>query len=142
MKKLIPAVFVVAVLGFAGVRPASAQSDTAIVKVPFDFIVGDRVLPAGSYRIAPDMNDSTLLFVTSTRGTTAAAFAATGWTPNPNRADGQAHVAFKNVDGHMFLWQVAMPGADAREVTVTKTGAERTLARLNLMPAERADSAK
>jgi len=141
MKKMLFALLVVGVVGFAGPRPASAQ-DTTLVKVPFDFIVGEHVLPAGSYRIVPDSQDSTLLLIESTRGKMAAAFAATGWTPNPNPMDPQARVQFKNVDGHMFLSQVALPGTDARQLIVTKTEAERTLARLNLMPAEHADSAK
>jgi len=141
MKKMLFALLVVGVVGFAGPRPASAQ-DSTLVKVPFDFIVGGRVLPAGSYRIVPDSQDTTLLLIESTRGKMAAAFAATGWTPNPNPMDAHAHVEFKNIDGHMFLSQVAMPGSDARQVAVTKAEAERTLARLNLMPAERADTAK
>jgi hypothetical protein len=35
-----------------------------------------------------------------------------------------------------------MPGRDTREVLVSKVSAERTLAKLNLMPAEHADVAK
>ncbi len=143
MKKMILAVLVLGVVGFAAPRFASAQvSGPALVKVPFDFIVGDKVLPAGSYRIAPDTQDPTLLFINSTNGKASAAFAATGWTTNPSPMDPEAHVAFKNVDGHMFLWRVAIAGSDTREIALTKAEAERTLAKLNLMPAERADTAK
>ncbi len=142
MKKTLLALLVVGTIAFAGLRPASAQSDPALVKIPFSFIVGAKVLPAGSYRIAPQLDDPSLLLVTPTKGGTAAAFAATGFAKNPNPMDQQVHVAFKNVDGHYFLWEITMPGGEAREVNVTKAEAERTLARLNLMPAEHADSAK
>ncbi len=142
MKKLLFVVLAVGAIAFAGPRPAVAQSGNALVKIPFDFIVGDKLLPAGSYRIAPDTQDPTLLQIMSTQGKMVAAFAATGWTRNPNPRDPEAHVAFKNVDGHMFLWQVSTPGNDAREIALTRIEAERTLARLNLMPAERTDSAK
>ncbi len=142
MKKMMFALLVVGAVAFAGLRPASAQSSPALVKVPFDFIVGDRVLPAGSYRIAADIQDPSLLQITATQGKAVAAFAATGWAKNPNPMDPQVHVAFKNVDGHLFLWQIAMPGGDAHEVIVTKAEAERTLVKLNLMPAERAEPAK
>ena len=141
MKKVLLAALVVGAMALGGPRPALAQSGSAVVKIPFDFIVGDKLLPAGSYRLAPDTQDPLLLEITSTHDTVGT-FAATGWTTNPNPMDPQAHVSFKNVDGHMFLWCVSVPGSAAREVTVTRSEAEQTLARLNLMPAERADTAK
>ncbi len=134
MKKMLFVLLVVAIAGFAGLRPASAQSYSAIVNVPFEFIVSGHVLPAGHYRIAPDPRDSTLLVITNTRDTAAAAFAVTGLAPNTAGEGAEARVAFKNVDGHMFLSQIFLPGTDAHEITVTKAEAERTLAKLNLAP--------
>ncbi len=37
---------------------------------------------------------------------------------------------------------LAVPGRDARVVPITRVQAERTLTRLNLMPAQRGDSAR
>ncbi len=142
MKKMLLAFVVLALVGFAGARTASAQSETALVKVNFPFIVGDRVLPAGSYRITPDTQDPMLLLIASTKGKPAAAFAATGRSDNPNPMDPKVHVAFKNIDGQYFLWRITIPGSDGREVALTKAEAERTLAKLNLMPVEHAEPAK
>ncbi len=141
MKKMLFAMLVIGLVGFAGPRPASAQGPT-LVKVPFSFIVGNTVLPAGSYRLSADTQDASMLIVSNTQGKPVAAFAATGWARNPNPMDPQAHVAFKNVDGQMFLYQVSMPGSDMREIDVTRAEAERTLAKLNLLPAEHGEPAK
>ncbi len=134
MKKILLSLMVVAVVAFGGLRTASAQSQSALVKVPFDFIVGDRVLPSGSYRVAADTQDPTLLRIESTMDRKVATFAATLADDGPRAGDVQA--AFTNVDGHMFLSRITMPGGEARRIAVNKTEAERTLARLNLMPAE------
>ncbi len=141
MKKLLFALPVVATALIAAPRPASAQTDAALVKVPFQFIVGDRVLPAGSYRIAPDPQDASVLVITNVSGRPAAVFSAIARAQDRS-ANAPVKAAFKNVDGHYFLWQVAMPGSDIREVAFTRAEAERTLAKLNLMPAEHADVAR
>ncbi len=139
MKKMVFGLLVVIGLtGIVGLRSASAQDTPALVNVPFAFIVGNKVLPAGSYRIVADVQDPSLLLVENTnpRVNAAAAFAATEWAPNPNPQDPHVQVAFKNVDGHMFLWRVAMPASDAHYIPLNKAEAERRLAALNLMPAE------
>jgi hypothetical protein len=112
------------------------------VKVPFHFIVGDKVLPAGSYRIAGQNEDPATLLITPTDGHSAAAFASTQWVGVPESMNTSVRLAFKNFDGQYFLWRVAMPGQDTREIVLSKESAERTLARLNLMPAEHANVAK
>ncbi len=134
MKKMLLSVAVVGLVGFAGARPASAQTNPVLIKVPFAFIVGDHVLPAGSYRITPGAEDPSVLLVENTQHPTDAAFVVAQSAPNASVGD--PRVQFKSVGGHMFLWQVEVPGDGAREVMVTRAAAERVLARLNLMPAE------
>ncbi len=140
MKKALFALLVVAAVAIAAPRSASAQTAPTLVKVPFQFIVGETVLPAGSYRIASQ--DSSALLITSLKGKPVAAFASTVRTENPTPTNPHVHVAFKNIDGQYFLWQVSMPGSDSREVIVTRAQAKRTLAKLNLGRAEHADVAK
>lgn len=142
MKKSLYALLVVAAVAIAVPRSAAAQTAPALVKVPFQFIVGGAVLPAGSYQIAPDSQASSVLLITSLSGKPLAAFATTTRTENLTLTDAQVHVAFKNIDGQYFLWQVAMPGSYAREIPVTRAQAERTLARLNLVPTGHADVTK
>jgi hypothetical protein len=135
MKKLVFALLVGASAAILAPGSGYAQTAPALVKVPFNFIVGDVLLPAGSYRIAADTQDSSLLVITRTNGKPGA-FAVTGRMEGRASTDAQVHVAFKNVDGRYFLWTVAMPGGDWREIAVTRAQAERTLARLNLLAAE------
>ncbi len=133
-KMIVLAVFVVALVVVAGPRPASAQSNPVLFRAPFDFIAGDRVLPAGSYRIVQAGVEPTVLRVENTQRPTDSAYVLTDSTAVP--ASGDVQVQFKNIDGHMFLWRVAVPGDTSRELGLTRTEAERVLARLNLMPAE------
>ena len=135
MKKMLVALLVAGVGSFAGVAAARADGDSAIVKVPFQFIVGEKVLPAGEYRIEAQGNDSSVLLITRADGK-GGAIAATQSAGAPAPLDASVHVAFKNFLGRSFLWQVAMPGRDTRELKVTKASAEQVLARLNLMPAQ------
>ena len=39
----------ICVLGL-GLRARAQEEDTVVTNVPFDFVVGDKVLPAGTYR--------------------------------------------------------------------------------------------
>jgi hypothetical protein len=142
MKKILAVALFAGVVSLVGISPALAQGDPALVKVPFRFIVGDKVLPAGSYRIAAQTQDASILLITSLDGKSMAAFAATQGAFNPLSTSSEVRVAFKSFDGQYFLSQVSMPGRDTREVLVSKVSAERTLAKLNLMPAEHADVAK
>jgi hypothetical protein len=142
MKRSLFALLAVAAVVLAAPRSASAQTAQTLVKVPFQFIVGEIVLPAGSYRIASETQTPSVLLITSLAGKPVAAFAYTTRTENQAPKDTQAHVAFKNIGGQYFLWQVAVPGSDAREMSFTRAQAERTLAKLKLSPADRADVAK
>ncbi len=141
MKKILFALLAVASVAIAVPRSASAQ-DPALVRVPFQFIVNGTLLPAGSYRITSDTQDPSLLVITNLKGKPAASFATVGWEANPQPMDPQVHVAFKNFDGQYFLWRVAMPGSDSREVVINKVQAERMLAKLNIPLAEPATPTK
>ncbi len=140
MKKMLIGVLMAGVVTFAGASLASAQDDPTLVKVPFKFIVAGKLLPAGTYRIAKQAENPSLLMITPADTTGAGAFTETigaGVTAPDNKP---VHVQFKNIDGQYFLSQVAMPGEDVRLVNVTKVEAERALVKLNLMPAEHADA--
>jgi hypothetical protein len=142
MKKTLVVLLVAGIVSLAGVFSARAQStDPALVKVPFRFIVGGKLLPAGSYRISAQTQDAAILLISSFEQKSVAAFASTRAVANPSSTGGAVHVAFKNYDGQYFLAMVSMPGEDSREVVLSKTLAEQMLAKLNLTPADRADTA-
>jgi hypothetical protein len=142
VKKILVALVAAGVVSLVASSPAAAQSDAAKVKIPFQFIVGQRVLPAGSYRIAPQTADWAVVLITNMEGGAPAEFLTTEGLPHADVTDDSSLVTFKKYDGHYFLQGVTVPGRDARQVRITKVEAERTLAKLNLLSAEPANVAK
>lgn len=142
MKKILVALVAAGVISIVASSPAAAQSESAIVKIPFQFIVGRAVLPAGSYRIAPQAADWRLVSITNLNGSRIVAFAFTEALVNSEPTANGSQVTFKSYDGHYFLQGVAVPGRDARQLLITKAGAERTLAKLNMLHGEAANVAK
>ncbi len=126
---------------FALSSPAAAQAEAAIVNIPFQFIVGDRVLPAGSYRIAPQKDDWSLVAINSL-SEKVAVFVTTVSLGKAEPVTSTSEVKFAKHAGQYFLSEVAVPGMDARLIRVTPGQAQRTLAKLNLLNAEPANVAK
>ncbi len=143
MNKTLVTLLVAGTALFAAVSPAAAQSsDAALVKVPFQFIVGNTMMPAGTYRISAETANWSVLMISSADGKAAAVFASTEAAVNPAPQSRDPQVWFDNYYGQYFLREVAMPARNARLVKITRTQAAQTLAKLNLMPAERAEPAK
>ena len=143
MKKTFLSLIAAAVLSVTAISTATAQdTSAAVVHVPFRFVVGSKLLPAGTYRIGPQTTDWSVLVISSMQGDVVAAFATSEAVPNPDPQNQSARVWFNNYYGQYFLRQVAVPGRDARVVTVTREQAERALTKLNLMPAQQAQPAK
>jgi len=129
------------VVSFVASSPAAAQSDATIVKIPFQFIAGQRLLPAGSYRITPQAPQAGMVTISSLGDKALAVFVVTEDLGYSDASGIQSRVTFVNYDGQHFLRTIAVPGTDGRVVAFTKAGAERTLARLNLLNAEPAANA-
>ncbi len=143
MKKTFLGLTTAVLVAFAVISPARAQdSRAALLKVPFKFIVGEKLMPAGRYRVSPQTDDWSILVITSVDEPSIAAMATTEAAPNPSPRSVDAHAWFDNYYGQYFLRQVTVPGRDARVMKITRVQAARTLTRLNLMPAERAEPAK
>lgn len=144
MKKISFALVLAAVVTLAAGSRAAAQSSpvATVVKVPFQFIVGDSVLPAGSYRISPQAADWSVVFITNLNGAPAALVATEGLASSEPTPKDDSKVSFTRYAGHYFLQAVAVPGRDGRQVRITRAEAERTLAKLNLLGTQPANSAK
>jgi hypothetical protein len=139
MKKVLVALLAAGVVSLFGVSSVRAEDtmDHSIVKVPFSFIVGNKLLPAGTYRIEAESDAPTTLVIQSTGRTSATAFAETDWAGDqPSFTSQKVRVQFKNYDGRYFLSQVVMPGEDARVIPLTERSAEHSLTALNLMPTQ------
>jgi len=106
----------------------SAQSERSkITNIPFDFIVGEKTLPAGEYTVEPNRSDFDKVWLVQSRdGRTSALF-----TTMPVRASEtqeKAKVVFHKYGDQYFLSQIWTPGdATGRELLMLRL--ERELAK-------------
>ncbi len=139
MRTIFAVVLVLGVASFAEVSPARAQvsSEAALVKIPFTFIAGDKLLPPGTYEIWSESSDWEMMAVSSVKNPKdALVWIRTSPGPNPEPRRRDVRVQFTNYFGHRFLQFVQLPLSDIHIVRLSTQQAERTLTRLNLMPIE------
>jgi hypothetical protein len=129
MKKLLFGSIVVAVLSLAGLGRAYAQ-DATVVEVPFPFVAGETLLPAGDYRVSPAMPDGSVLAITSMTGAASATVAVN--PGGPAEASGRAAFLFHAFGKRYFLAEVRTPDAPAYTVGLAPKDVDRVLAKLNL----------
>jgi hypothetical protein len=98
---------------------------TVSVRVPFDFVAGEKRLPAGRYTVQRIKSDSeTALLIRSVDGRTSAVILTTTGEPQPSTSA----LIFRQHGDRYFLAAVSMPGtASVRELP--RAGAERRLER-------------
>ena len=126
-KPVVVLALVVAVLLLPGVRTLSAQPVT-VARIPFPFIIGGAVMPAGEYRLAMRQGDQATLHIASTCGRFAA---FVGVSPASVVTDsGNPTLVFRRIGNGYFLSTVNIPGEQGREIA-TPTGA--AAARLSML---------
>jgi hypothetical protein len=125
-----------AALVFAAATDASAQSPVKLTAdIPFDFQVGDELLPAGRYEVRRGGRDSNALLVvrragggeTAARLTTAVA---------RREAARVTKLVFRRYEGHNYLAEVWTAG-DEEHRAFKESGRERSLRRELARAAER-----
>jgi hypothetical protein len=107
MKRITAIAILIVGTAVGSVTRASAQQTEVLAKVPFDFVVEGRTLPAGSYRIEPRGD---FLLIDSLDGK-AAAFATA--IQSDTSSNGQAELYFHVVGGERFLRRIASPATRA-----------------------------
>jgi len=120
---------VVGAIALVGLSPAYAQESVAKFTAPFQFIVGETVLPAGSYSVTTVQHHPGVMWFQSEDGKSVASvfFNTTGpWSKNTN-----ALFSFQRYGGHYFLAAVNIPGGNTRELALPKQRVEAMLAKLN-----------
>jgi hypothetical protein len=106
MKRIIAIAVLIVGAAFGSTSRASAQQPKVVANVPFDFVLENRTLPAGTYRIEShgeflsieSQDGSKTIFATASQGET--------------RADGKAELDFDVVDGKRYLRRVVSSTAD------------------------------
>jgi hypothetical protein len=118
MKRItVAALFTLA--GVLGVGTAFAQDHDVRATVPFNFTVGDRVLPAGTYLIAPAMDGAIEIW-----NTQAKASVLTQAFPDSNRASKGGELVFQEYAGQYFLREILCESA-AMNVNLPSTKIEK-----------------
>ncbi len=135
--------FALAVAGLlvsVGVSPAHAG--TAVVKVPVSFVVGDRVLPAGTYRIDKYSDNGYALEIANVNRRVEPVVFETDPPDLGVQPVTVVKAEFKNYRGQYFLWKLAIPEEGVREIALQPVHMDHTLAKLNLLGTEPAASAR
>jgi hypothetical protein len=116
MKRIIAlAIFIVGVT-LAMTNRASAQTSSVTVVVPFDFAVGDHILPKGTYKIEPA--GDFLLF--NSKEHSSDSMYANAWHGDAS-IDGRSVLSFDVVDGKHFLRKIVSPASvDCADFPVSK----------------------
>ncbi|MFL6337032.1 MAG: hypothetical protein ACJ754_27335 [Pyrinomonadaceae bacterium] len=126
MKKQISRALLGLAAALALAVAAHAQTwRTVSIRVPFDFVAGEKRLPAGRYTVQRTKSDSeTALLIRSEDGRSSAVILTTTGALQPS----SSALVFRQHGDRYFLAAVSMPGtASVRELP--KAGAERRLER-------------
>ena len=130
MKKQLTRAFAVfgLVLMAAAFTSASAQTArTIFVHVPFEFVVGEKRLPAGDYTVRPILRDSEkTLLIRSADGRAAATIHTSD--AGKRAAASQSKLVFAQYGEQYFLARVWTPGADTARA-LAKSRIQRSLER-------------
>ena len=96
----------------AGAISGSAQfrTDEPTVNIPFDFNVGERTLPAGSYFISRNFETHNLLIIRrADRGVVVIVYAS---PLNTTQRQMETRLTFNECRGHRFLWRAQSRSGD------------------------------
>ena len=138
MKKQISRVLLGLVAALTLVVAANAQAVNAVViNVPFDFVAGEKLMPAGRYAVRRVKSDAeSALIIRSVDGRSTAVFLTNTGDARPRASA----LVFRLRGDRHFLAEVSMPGtASVRELP--KSSAERRLQR-ELAEQKKADDSK
>ena len=103
--------------------PAAAKSvDGMRVQVPFDFHVGERLVPAGDYTIKSATADEQMLRIVGDKSSTAT---TTNSATERSNGEGRARLVFHKYGDQYFL--AAIWGADSNGRALSETKRERNL---------------
>jgi hypothetical protein len=104
------------ILGSYGSALANS-SHTVVTTVPFDFVVGNQTLPAGTYSISQITDGTNVLRVQREDGTAAGLIVPVGVDTISDHAD--AKLVFRHVEGTYFLTTIV---SDDRSYIFAKPG--------------------
>jgi hypothetical protein len=112
--------FAAAVLALAA--PCALALDKAVVKVtvPFDFVIADRQLPSGEYRLVQSHNPGVVQIYSKNHEHLMTTFCL----PLPWEASGKARLVFRSHDGQRFLKMIRTEDGSGVSFPKTRTEGE------------------
>ena len=129
MKKQFPGTFsILSFLLMLTAANASAQSERSkAIKIPFNFIVGQKTLPAGEYTVEPNRKDFDKVWLIQSRDGQASVLIMT-MLAQANKTQENTRVVFNKYGDQYFLSQIWTPGnSTGRELLMPRL--ERELAK-------------
>jgi hypothetical protein len=94
-----------------------AQSVSLRADIPFDFVVGNTMMPAGTYSIQPSNTDESIVELWSPELKDGILLAPC--TCASDRGQHESKLVFQVSDGQYFLWQIWTEGYDeGRQLTI------------------------
>ncbi len=102
MKRIIAAVALFAVASLVTVTGVSAQEHPMKVTVPFDFTVGNQLLPPGTYRITTSASSHQVLIASRGRGISVLVLGSA----DDKSAGERAKVVFHKIGDQYFLNEI------------------------------------
>ena len=122
------AILVPSLLHAAPARAQMLNADELTVDVPFPFVVGDAMLPAGRYDVRAATDDPSVMWLTSSN---SAHTAVANMTWGGAVFDGRdADLRFKVFGNTHFLSRIDIPGESGRVLPVTSEEVEQELVRV------------
>ena len=115
-----------AVIGSAALTTKAQSSFSVRANVPFEFIVGDKTLPAGKIVVRELSATNSGAMAISNLDAGQNAVRITHGVTNPRQAD-RAKLVFRKYGNRYYLAQVWIPGYDGREFSKSKS--ERSIER-------------
>jgi hypothetical protein len=110
------------VIGLAAAGFASAQEVSLRATVPFSFVVGNKTMPAGEYRVREESALGTMLI----QGAGQATLNVTTPVQGPRHGDNQARLVFRVYGDRYFLSQAWDGGEKGAEFYMTRSERELT----------------
>ncbi|HZB44604.1 MAG TPA: hypothetical protein VE360_05150 [Pyrinomonadaceae bacterium] len=138
MKKQISRALLGLAAALALAVAANAQvMHTVLIRVPFNFVAGEKQMPAGRYTVKRVRSDGeSALFIRSEDGRVSTVILTHSGEPQPRNAA----LVFRQHGDRYFLAEVSLPGTTSVRA-LPKTGAERRLER-ELAEQNKADESK
>jgi hypothetical protein len=115
-----------AMIAIVGVAPARAE-EVVTATVPFDFIVGQMVMPAGKYVISEPMDPA----IVAVRSADGRHFSFVLTIPDsPNDSAVQPELVFDRIGARSFLVQIVTGSDNIREIPLTDAMKGRVIDRV------------